>query len=64
MPTLANNIRNQMFTFEDLIGVPETAMRDLLAAIDKKTLALALKGATEPVKDIFSRSCRPVPSRC
>jgi flagellar motor switch protein FliG len=48
---LANNIRNQMFTFEDLIGVPETAMRDLLAAIDKKTLALALKGATEPVKE-------------
>jgi flagellar motor switch protein FliG len=48
---LANDIRNQMFTFEDLIGVPETAMRDLLAAVDKKTLALALKGATEPVKD-------------
>ena len=48
---LANNIRDQMFTFEDLVGVPETAMRDLLAAIDKKTLALALKGATEPVKD-------------
>jgi len=48
---LANNIRNLMFTFEDLIGVPETAMRDLLAAIDKKTLAMALKGASEPVKD-------------
>ena len=28
---LANNIRNLMFTFEDLIGVPETALRDLLA---------------------------------
>ena len=48
---LANGIRNQMFTFEDLIGVPETALRDLLAAVDKKTLALALKGASEGVKD-------------
>jgi len=47
---LASNIRNLMFTFEDLIGVPETALRDLLAAVDKKTLALALKGASEPVK--------------
>jgi flagellar motor switch protein FliG len=48
---LANNIRNLMFTFEDLAGVPETALRDLLGAVDKKTLALALKGASEAVKD-------------
>ena len=48
---LAGSIRNQMFTFEDLIGVPETALRDLLGAVDKKTLALALKGASEPVKE-------------
>ena len=47
---LANNIRNLMFTFEDLVGVPETALRDLLGAVDKKTLALALKGASEAVK--------------
>jgi flagellar motor switch protein FliG len=48
---LAGKIRNLMFTFEDLIGVPETALRDLLGALDKKTLALALKGASEPVKE-------------
>ena len=48
---MANSIRNLMFTFEDLIGVPETALRDLLAAVDKKTLALALKGASDPVKE-------------
>jgi len=47
---LANGIRDLMFTFEDLVGVPETALRDLLGAVDKKTLALALKGAGEPVK--------------
>jgi flagellar motor switch protein FliG len=48
---LANKIRNLMFTFEDLVGVPETALRDLLGAVDKKTLALALKGASEAVKE-------------
>lgn len=48
---LANNIRNLMFTFEDLVGVPETALRDLLGAVDKKSLALALKGASEAVKE-------------
>jgi flagellar motor switch protein FliG len=48
---LANRIRNLMFTFEDLIGVPEAALRDLLGAVDKKTLALALKGASEPVRE-------------
>jgi flagellar motor switch protein FliG len=47
---LAGNIRNLMFTFEDLVGVPETALRDLLGAVDKKTLALALKGASDGVK--------------
>jgi flagellar motor switch protein FliG len=48
---LANSIRDLMFTFEDLVGVSETALRDLLGAVDKKTLALALKGASEAVKE-------------
>jgi len=48
---LALNIRNNMFTFEDLIGVPESGIRDLLAAVDKKTLATALKGAAEDLKN-------------
>jgi len=48
---LAGNISNLMFTFEDLVGVPETALRDLLGAVDKKTLALALKGASDGVKE-------------
>ena len=48
---LANDIRNLMFTFEDLVNIPETALRDWLAAVDKKTLGLALKGASETVRD-------------
>jgi flagellar motor switch protein FliG len=48
---LALSIRNNMFTFEDLLGVPETGIRDLLAAVDKKMLATALKGAAEDLKN-------------
>jgi len=47
---LANDIRNLMFTFEDLVNIPETALRDWLAAVDKKTLGLALKGASDEVR--------------
>jgi flagellar motor switch protein FliG len=48
---LALTIRNNMFTFEDLLGVPETGIRDLLAAVDKKSLATSLKGAPEDLKN-------------
>jgi len=53
---LANELRNLMFTFEDLIGVPEAALREWVAAIDKKTLALALKGASATVRDHIFKS--------
>jgi len=48
-PNLAIGIRNLMFTFEDLLTVPETSLREWHAALDKKTLALALKGASVEV---------------
>ena len=48
---LALNIRNSMFTFEDLLGVPESGIRDLLSSVDKKSLATALKGAPEDLKN-------------
>ncbi len=48
---LALTIRNNMFTFADLLGVPETGIRDLLSAVDKKNLATALKGAHEDLKN-------------
>jgi flagellar motor switch protein FliG len=47
---LAVSIRNLMFTFDDLISVPEPGIRELLAHLDKKVLALALKGASEELK--------------
>jgi len=49
-PKVALGIRNLMFTFEDLVTVPSTSMRELVGAIDKPTLAMALKGAREDVR--------------
>jgi len=49
-PQLAINIRNLMFTFEDLVTVPPESIREFVAATDKKVLALALKGGRDNVK--------------
>ena len=53
---MALAIRNLMFTFEDLLGVPEAGIRELLGQLDKKTLALALRGATEELKNLIFKS--------
>jgi flagellar motor switch protein FliG len=47
---LATSIRNLMFTFEDFLKVADTGIRELLAQVDKKTLAIALKSASEELK--------------
>ena len=53
---LAISIRNLMFTFEDLLSVPEAGIRELLGQFDKKTLALALRGATVELKNFIFKS--------
>ena len=55
-PKMALGIRNLMFTFEDLLGVPEAAIRELLGQLEKKTLALALRGASEELKTMIFKS--------
>jgi flagellar motor switch protein FliG len=45
-----------MFTFEDLLGVPEAGIRELLGQLDKKVLALALRGASEELKNLVFKS--------
>jgi flagellar motor switch protein FliG len=55
-PKLALNIRNLMFTFQDLLSVPENGIRELLGQLDKKTLATALRGATEELKAYIFKS--------
>ncbi len=59
---LALNIRNLMFTFEDLITVPAATIREIVSGVDKRQLALALRGANEELRaQIFkSMSSRAV----
>jgi flagellar motor switch protein FliG len=55
-PTLAISIRDLMFTFDDFLEVPEQELRELMNAIDKKTLMVALKGASEDLRSHFYRT--------
>lgn len=47
---MALNIRNLMFTFEDLVTIPPASIREIVAAADKRQLALALRGAQEDLR--------------
>jgi flagellar motor switch protein FliG len=55
-PKMALGIRNLMFTFEDLLGVPELGIREILGQLDKKVLALALRGASDELKNLIFKS--------
>jgi flagellar motor switch protein FliG len=49
----AERIKALMFTFEDLKKLDPSAIQTLLRAIDKGRLAMALKGASEELRDLF-----------
>lgn len=49
----ADRIKQLMFTFEDLVRVDAAGIQALLRRVAKDRLALALKGATAPLKDLF-----------
>jgi flagellar motor switch protein FliG len=49
-PELALSIRNLMFTFEDLVTVPPATIREIVSGVDKRQLALALRGAKEELR--------------
>lgn len=54
-PEMANDIRNLMFVFEDLTGIDDTAMREILKKVEGQQLTYALKTATDEMKEkIFS----------
>jgi len=49
----AERIRALMFTFEDLIRLDANGVQVLLRQVEKEKLAIALKGASESIKDLF-----------
>lgn len=52
-PDAAERIRSLMFTFEDLSKLDPGAIQTLIRAADKEKLPLALKGASDALKDLF-----------
>jgi flagellar motor switch protein FliG len=49
-PELAEEVKRQMFLFEDIVILDDRSIQRVLREIDSKDLALALKGAGEEVK--------------
>ena len=55
-PKLSLEIRSLMFTFEDFLQVPELSLREVTSQVDKRVLAIALKGATEELRTCIFRT--------
>ena len=49
----AERIKALMFTFEDLAKLDPSAIQTLLRSVDKDKLPLALKGASETLRELF-----------
>lgn len=49
----AERVKSLMFTFEDLIRIDNQGIQVLLRNIDKDKLAVALKGSSDTVKELF-----------
>ncbi len=49
----AARIRSLMFTFDDLMKLDPASIQTLLRNVEKDSLAVALKGASEPVRNFF-----------
>ncbi|SFV75471.1 Flagellar motor switch protein FliG [hydrothermal vent metagenome] len=50
---LASKIKEMMFTFEDIVSLDKTAIAEVLKAVDKNELMLALKSAPVELKEKF-----------
>ncbi len=55
-PELAEEVRKLMFTFEDLLQLDDRAIQQVLKEVDMKELALALKGASDALKEKIFRN--------
>lgn len=55
-PELAERVRSLMFVFEDIATLDDRTIQKILQSVQTQTLALALKGASETVKDAILRN--------
>ncbi|CAN5363225.1 flagellar motor switch protein FliG [soil metagenome] len=52
-PELSLEIRSLMVTFEDILLIDDAGIREIMQRVDKKVLALALKGTMPELQDRF-----------
>lgn len=52
-PELFESVRRLMFVFEDLAVLDAQGMKELLAIVDRKVMTVALKGASEELRNQF-----------
>ncbi|AMB58758.1 flagellar motor switch protein FliG [Microterricola viridarii] len=52
-PVLAEELRSRMLTFEDIVRLERRDVQQLLRGIDVRVLAVAMKGASEPVSEMI-----------
>ena len=50
-PELAEEVRNQMFVFDDISKLTDREIQMILREVDTKDLATALKGSSQELKD-------------
>lgn len=55
-PELAERVQQAMFTFEDLVELDDRSIQRVLREVDMRELALALKGASEELKEKIFRN--------
>src|SRR5690606_687666 len=46
----ANRVRSKLFSFNDLMGVEDRSLQRVLSEVDLMTLAIALSGASEELR--------------
>ncbi|NYI99828.1 flagellar motor switch protein FliG [Nocardioides thalensis] len=49
-PSLADEVKSRMFMFEDIVGLDDRSVQQVLRQVDTAELALALKGVSEAVR--------------
>ncbi len=55
-PDIAENIRELMFVFDDLVKVDDRGIQEILKEASKEDLPLALRGAGQEVKEKIFRN--------
>ena len=55
-PELAEEIKNLMFTFEDLLKIDDRSIQSILKEVPRESLVLALKTATEDLRGLLFRN--------